>query len=102
MAKYTLDHRGRKMEELGDEYWINNAKSMKEWRENNPEKVKEIYQKKKENINAYYKIYQDDASNKNLPFEITLEQYLKLVKNHIPNVSSPDSMLADWPLIGNH
>ena len=81
MAKYWMDYRGRKMEELGDEYWINNAKSMKEWRENNPEKVKEIYQKKKENINAYYKIYQDDALNKNLPFEITLEQYLELVKN---------------------
>lgn len=79
LAEYWMDYRGRKMEELGEEYWKKNAEQAKKWRENNPDKVKEINQKKKENVKAYYKIYQDDASNKNLPFEITLEQYLELV-----------------------
>lgn len=79
LAEYWMDYRGRKMEELGEEYWKKNAEQVKKWRNNNPNKVKEINQKKKENVKAYYKIYQDDASNKNLPFEITLEQYLELV-----------------------
>lgn len=79
MAEYWMDYRGRKMKELGDDYWKNNALQAKNWRTSNPDKVKEINQKKRENVKAYYKIYKVDASNKNLPFEITLDQYLELV-----------------------
>ena len=79
IAKYWMDNRGTKMKELGEEYWEIRADQAKNWRQNNPDKVKKINQKKKENVKAYYKIYQHDASNKNLPFEITLEQYLELV-----------------------
>ena len=53
------------MKELGDDYWKNNALQAKNWRTNNPDKVKEIKQKKKENIKAYYKIYKEKHENSN-------------------------------------
>jgi hypothetical protein len=81
MAKYWMDYRGRKMEELGDEYWKNKAKQMKTWRRNNPEKVKENNEKKKENVNESYKTYKRTAETKNTNFEITLEEYIELVIN---------------------
>jgi hypothetical protein len=79
--KYWMDYRGKKMEELGEEYWRNNAIQAKNWRDNNPEKVKEINQKKKENINQSYKIYKSIAESKNTEFNILLEQYIEIVKN---------------------
>ena len=80
MAKYTLDHRGRKMEELREEYWENKAEQSKNWRTNNPEKVKENNEKKKQDINQHYKNYQRVAKDKNLNFNLTLDYFIELVK----------------------
>lgn len=81
VAKYTLDYRGRKMIELGKKYWDIKADQAKNWRDNNPEKVKEGNEKKKQNINYHYKTYINVAKNKNLNFEISLEEFIELIKN---------------------
>ena len=81
MSKYWMDFRGRKMEELGDKYWENNSKQMKNWRDNNPEKVKEINKKKRINIEYSFMTYMNIAKSKNTIFNISIKQFLEIVKN---------------------
>lgn len=79
-AQYWMDYRERKMEKLGEEYWVNNATSAKEWRAKNPDKVREANDKKKLDINESFKIYKRDSEMKNIKFEINLEEFIELVK----------------------
>jgi hypothetical protein len=80
LSKYWMDYRGRKIEENVDAYLENNAKTMKNWRDNNPDKVKEINQKKKENINESFNIYKRDAILKNREFKLFFDDFAELIK----------------------
>lgn len=80
-AKYWLDSRGRQIENKGvEKYLEDNAKYAKNWRVKNPEKQKEINEKKKNDIIQNHKIYLRDSYKKNIEFLFTFEEYTNLVK----------------------
>jgi len=57
-----------------------NSENAKQWRENNPEKVQNNNQNKINNINLQYGVYSRCAGDKNLDFEISQEEFNKIVK----------------------
>ena len=80
-AMYWQNFRGRKIEELGvEKYLENNAETMEKWRNKNPEKVTVANKKKKENVNTHYKNYVRDANMKNLKFELSFDNFAEIVK----------------------
>lgn len=80
-AMYWQNFRGRKIEELGvDKYLENNAKTMEKWRNKNPDKVKIANEKKKENVDTHYKNYIRDANMKNLKFDLSFDDFIEIVK----------------------
>jgi hypothetical protein len=80
-ALYWQNFRGRKIEELGvEKYLENNAETIEKWRNKNPDKVKLSNEKKKENINTHYKNYIRDANMKNLNFELSFDDFEEIVK----------------------
>lgn len=81
-ASYWMNYRARKIDENVKLYLENNANSMKAWRDKNPEKVKEIYKKKKNNIKLLLNTYKLSASAKNLEFDLTDEEFYELVKQN--------------------
>ena len=80
IVMYCMNHRQRKIDEDIDEYLTRNAQNAKQWRDNNPEKVKVINQNKINNINLQYGVYWRSARDKNLDFEILQEDFNKVVK----------------------
>jgi hypothetical protein len=81
-AMYWQNFRGRKIEELGvEKYLENNAETMEKWRNKNQDKVKIANEKKKENVNTHYKNYIRDANMKNLKFELTFDDFEEIVKH---------------------
>lgn len=79
-AKYWLDARGRQIENKGiEKYLEDNAESAKVWRDKNPEKCLEANEKKKANIKIHYGNYVRDAGIKNINFELTFEEFVKIV-----------------------
>jgi hypothetical protein len=79
-AMYWQNYRGRKIEEIGvDKYLENNAKTFKEWRNNNPEKVKISNNERRENINYHYQNYIRDANKKNINFELSFDEFAEIV-----------------------
>lgn len=80
IAMYCMNHRQRQIDEDIDEYLERNAQTAKQWRENNPGKVAIINQNKINNINLQYGVYLRSARDKNLDFEISTEEFDKLVK----------------------
>jgi len=80
-AIYWQNFRGRKIEKLGvEKYLENNAKTMEKWRNKNPDKVKIANEKKKENVDTHYKNYIRDANMKNLKFELSFDYFVEIVK----------------------
>lgn len=80
VAKYFLDGRGRQIEKKGiEKYLEDNAKNAKAWRDNNPEKQKEINGAKKNDILENYKVYLGDADFKNIDMAFSFEEYKLLV-----------------------
>ena len=79
-AQYWMNYRDRKIEQLGEEYWENNAQNAKEWRAKNPDKVKDANEKKRSDINESFKNYKRDSETKNIKFEINSEEFIELVK----------------------
>jgi hypothetical protein len=79
VAMYCIQHRKKMIEEDIDKYHSHKLETMKKWRDSHPEKVKEINEKNKNNIDRYYQIYKNSAITKQLMFEITKEEYLLLV-----------------------
>uniref|UniRef100_A0A6C0HSX1 Uncharacterized protein n=1 Tax=viral metagenome TaxID=1070528 RepID=A0A6C0HSX1_9ZZZZ len=80
VAGYWMKSRQNKIEKLGvDKYQKYNAENAKNWRENNPEKVINNNEKKRESLKLNYNVYIRTASNKGLEFSISFEEYEKIV-----------------------
>ena len=62
-----------------DGYLQHNANVMKNWRDRNPEKMEEANGKRRESLEAHYKIYQRSARLKKLKFELSEEEFKELV-----------------------
>jgi hypothetical protein len=62
-----------------DGYLQHNANVMKNWRDRNPEKMEEANRKRRESLEAHYKIYQRSARLKKLKFEFSEEEFKTLV-----------------------
>ena len=81
IAMYCIQYRKKLIEEDIDEFHNHNSEIMKKWRELHPEKVKEINEKNKNNIDRYFQIYKNSAILKQLLFELTKEEYLLIVNS---------------------
>jgi hypothetical protein len=62
-----------------DGYLQHNANVMKNWRDRNPEKMAEANRKRRESIEAHFKIYQRSARLKKLPFTFSEEEFKEMV-----------------------
>jgi hypothetical protein len=62
-----------------DGYLQHNANVMKNWRDRNPEKMEEANRKRRESIEAHFKIYQRSARLKKLQFTFSEEEFKALV-----------------------
>ena len=80
IVMYCMNHRQRRIDENITEYLARNTVNAKQWRENNPDKVKVNNQNKINNINLQYGVYSRSARDKNLDFEISQEDFDKIVK----------------------
>lgn len=81
VVMYCMNHRQRQIDENVGEYLERQAQQAKNWRENNPDKVKVNNQSRLENINIHYSNYIRCATrDKNLKFEISQEEFNKIVK----------------------
>jgi len=80
IVMYCMNHRQRCIDENITEYLARNTVNAKQWRENNPDKVKVNNQNKINNINLQYGVYSRSARDKNLDFEISQEDFDKIVK----------------------
>jgi hypothetical protein len=80
VVMYCMNHRQRQIDENVGEYLERQAQQAKKWRENNPDKVKVNNQNKINNINLQYGVYSRSASDKRLDFEISQEEFNKIVK----------------------
>lgn len=82
VAEYGLTSRQNKIEKNGvEEYLKTNAEHAKKWREDNPEKVEQNNKAKINNIKLQYGVYQRSAGLKQLPFEMTQDEFERVVKN---------------------
>ena len=83
IASYWLKYRQNKMNRLGiDEYLNQNAKDAQNWRNNNPEKVKQNNENKKINLKLQFNVYKTSANSKNLVFELTPPDHKEIVKHN--------------------
>ena len=81
LATSWMERRKRQIQKEGvEEYLKKNAEHAKKWREENPEKNKQNNLNKKNSIVNNYKTYQLSASDKNLEFKFSFEEYELLVK----------------------
>jgi hypothetical protein len=62
-----------------DGYLQHNANVMKNWRDRNPEKMAEANRKRRESIEAHFKIYARSARLKKLQFTFSEEEFKELV-----------------------
>ena len=62
-----------------DGYLQHNANVMKNWRDRNPEKMEEANRKRRESIEAHFKIYQRSARLKKLEFTFSEEEFKTLI-----------------------
>ena len=62
-----------------DGYLQHNANVMKNWRDRNPEKMEEANRKRRESIEAHYKIYQRSARLKKLQFTFSEEEFKEMI-----------------------
>jgi len=75
-----LNYRQRLIEADVDQYLNKNAENAKQWRANNPDKVAVSNQSRLENIKIHYSNYKRSANDKNLNFEISTEEFDKIIK----------------------
>ena len=80
IVMYCMNHKQRRIDENITEYLARNADNAKQWRENNPDKVKVNNKTRLENIKIHYSNYIRSARDKNLDFEISQEDFDKIVK----------------------
>ena len=83
VAETWQKSRNKRIETLGvEEYLKRNATDAKLWRDNNPEKVAENNELRKQNVNIHYRNYQRSAILKNLQFDLSLDVFITMV--HTP------------------
>jgi hypothetical protein len=80
VSKYWMDARARLIEADLEGYLKTQAERAKRWRDANPEKVELINEKKINSMDAQYGVYKRCANDKQLVFEIEIEQYKSIVK----------------------
>ncbi len=74
-------YRKNQYENNQTEYLRKNAERMKLWRDNNQDKIKELNQKKLNDLHASYLVYKKTAEYKNLEFELSFDQFQNFVKD---------------------
>ena len=79
VAMKGMNYRQRQIETDVEGYLNKNSENAKQWRENNPEKNKENNKSRLENIKIHYSNYIRCAGDKNLDFEISQEEFNKIV-----------------------
>ena len=79
VVMYNVNYRGRQHNENQEEYLKRNAETMAKWRENNPEKVKEINEKNLKNMNKHLYNYIHKCEMNNINFELTKEQFEEII-----------------------
>lgn len=75
-----MNSRSRRIEKNQEEYLKKQAENMKQWRENNPEKVMLINENRVKNIKYAYREYRIKTRTYNYEFKLTFEQFETLVK----------------------
>ena len=81
-ASYYIKARGKKILCDYEKYLKDNSEYAKKWRDENPEKVLENNEKRKNNTSYSYKNYKRCANYKNLLFEFTLEEFKEIVSKN--------------------
>ena len=80
VAEKWQKSRNKRIENLGvKEYLKRNAEDAKRWRDNNPEKVAENNELRRQNVNIHYRNYQRSANLKNLQFNLSLDIFVTMV-----------------------
>ena len=83
VAETWQKSRNKRLVTVGEEEYLKrNADDAQRWRDNNPEKVAENNENKKKNLNLQYNIYTRSASDKNLTFKLSFDEYKELVQTH--------------------
>ena len=77
---YCLNARAKKINEDTEKYLKDKAEQAKKWRLENPEKVKLINEKKINSMDSQYEVYKRCANEKQLDFEITIDEYKSIVQ----------------------
>jgi hypothetical protein len=80
-AFYSVKSRGKRFIQNPQEYLNKQAINAKKWREQNPEKQTQFNNARNNSTQCQYKVYMAVAKRKNLPFDITYEDYETTVKN---------------------
>jgi hypothetical protein len=82
VVEYWMNSRQHKIERVGiEEYLKDNAEHAQNWRDNNPEKVKENNENKINSYESQYGVYGRSAGLKQLEFTISFDEYKNIVKN---------------------
>lgn len=76
---YDLTNKNKKIQEQGDDFYVNNAKQSQKWRDNNPEKVLQNNETKKASKFATLKYYKHRATTNNIQWQLTDEYALHLI-----------------------
>jgi len=77
--EYSRNFRKKLISAIGiDEYHKQMAEQAKQWRDNNPEKMKEIYDLQKLDVNKKYYYYKYSAEKRKIEFGLNLEQCMEL------------------------
>jgi len=79
-VEYWQKCRQRQMLNDHDAYLKRNAENQKKWRENNPERHKEIMKSVRTSTNNLYVTYKREAFARNLAFDLSLEQFESFIK----------------------
>jgi len=83
VAKRWMNYRQRQIEKLGlEEYLKKQAEQAKKWRDKNKEKQEIINENKKNSKTQNFNVYKRSAEYKNLDFEVTFDDYVKIVESN--------------------
>ena len=74
-------YRTRQRSKNEQEFLQKNAEYAKQWRTNNPEAVQKQYERNKTSLQCQYQIYIKSAKHRNIPFELSIDEYKSTVEN---------------------
>lgn len=76
---YDVNHKNKQIIAKGEKVWLENAIRQRQWRTNNPEKCKQNNETKKANKTAKVNTYKYSANTRNIQWDLTDENALKLI-----------------------